>query len=423
MKFSALLHKLEKLLKIDVRYVLSGGFWLTFGQVVSAITGLALSIIFARLLPKETYGNYKFITSIFGMIAITSIPGLGAAVTQAVVKKHDNTIYTAIKTRIRWGLLGALASIGTAIYFYAKSNIDFAIIFGAAALFLPFMDSLNTYDCLLQGRKDFKKSNILYSIGQLIVLAAIAATVVVTKNIVWITISYIASWTLVRGAFFLYIKKDINKDSSSDASAITYGKHLSLMSVLATLTGQLDKVLAFHFLGAAQMAIYAFAIALPEQVRVILANINTLLFPKFVQHDDRVIHGAMRNKFIKLFIFSSAIVGCYIISAPFVFKILFPKYLDSVRYSQVFALSMLNLTFTPATVYLQAKKKVKHMYIGNIITPLFQITTMVVGIIWYGLMGLIIARVLTRFFGSLFNLFLYQKSKDIDMTEQSAQSI
>ncbi len=50
----------EKYIKTDMIYLVKGGFWLTLGQIISSVSSLLLVIAFANLLPKETYGIYKY---------------------------------------------------------------------------------------------------------------------------------------------------------------------------------------------------------------------------------------------------------------------------------------------------------------------------------------------------------------------------
>ena len=55
------LRKTEKYTKTDMVYLASGGFWLSIKTALSILIALSLSIAFANLLPKETFGEYKYI--------------------------------------------------------------------------------------------------------------------------------------------------------------------------------------------------------------------------------------------------------------------------------------------------------------------------------------------------------------------------
>ena len=137
------------------------------------------------------------------------------------------------------------------------------------------------------------------------------------------------------------------------------------------------------------------------------------MFPKFSARDSGEIRAHIKEKFIKLFFLGALIVGFYILAAPFIYNTFFPQYKESIFLSQLFAISMLNIAFIPADVFLPAKKKIKEQYLINIIHPIVTVAIMAAFLVWQGLLGLIIARILGRFFGSFLNLiFFYRSSRE-----------
>ena len=202
-----------------------------------------------------------------------------------------------------------------------------------------------------------------------------------------------------------------------DPKAIPYGKHLSLMKVINTIASYIDRLFVFHFLGAVPLAVYAFAIAMPEQIKGAFSLLDTLAFPKFIGRNSEEIKASFKKKALRLFLLGGVVIGAYILAAPFIFKTFFPRYEEAVFYSQLFALSMLNLALFPATTALRAKKNVKGLYISNFVTPIFQIITMLVFILWQGLLGLIIARIISRFFGSFLDTYLFFRSPPDNIEE------
>ena len=196
--------------------------------------------------------------------------------------------------------------------------------------------------------------------------------------------------------------------AKTDPGTLTYGKHLSLMGILGGIAGNIDQVLLFHFVGPAQLATYNFAIAIPDQTKGPLKGLNTMVQAKFVNRSEEEIHTGMRNKILLLFVTSLSFVVLYIAAAPFVYHFLFPKYVDAALYSQIYVVSILAISLSPTGSYLVAKKKLRAQYIGNVIGSIFQIIAMTLGVIYWGLWGLIVARILTRFFNSFANFILYK---------------
>src|SRR3989344_3576832 len=113
----------EQYTKTDMVYLASGGFWLGLGQIVASGSVFLTSIAFANLLAPELYGIYKYVLSVFGMLAITTLFGMDSAVTQSTARGFEGTITPAFKEKMKWGTLGSLASLAIALYYYAQGNM------------------------------------------------------------------------------------------------------------------------------------------------------------------------------------------------------------------------------------------------------------------------------------------------------------
>jgi O-antigen/teichoic acid export membrane protein len=178
------------------------------------------------------------------------------------------------------------------------------------------------------------------------------------------------------------------------------------MGVIGTIASYLDRLLIFHYLGAAEVAIYSIAIAPPEQIKSLFKNIGTLALPKFAQRTKEEIKKTMVGKIWKSVLILLVVAVVYIILAPLIFKLFFPKYPESIIFSQIFAISLVTISLLIPYSALQAQSSKKELYLFNIFSPLFQIITLFIGIYFYGLMGIIIARILTRFFSLTLSIYL-----------------
>lgn len=403
----------EKYAKTDMVYLTKGGFWLTFEQIISSASVFFLAIAFANLLPKEIYGTYKYALSIMGILIISNLPGMGTAITQAVARGYEGSVIDALKTKIRWSSFAVLASLAIAAYYYFHNNTVLAISFLIAAAFLPFLESFDIYNSFLIGKQLFKPSSRSKIITQIIAAVILIITLFLTQNVFLILLAYFLPLAALRFTFFKITFKKFQPNQNSDRETIPYGKHLTIINAIAVVSAQIDKILIFGYLGAAELAIYSFAIALPDQTKGWMKSLADLIFPKFSVRDSGEIRAHIKEKFIKFFFLSVLIVGFYILMAPFIYNTFFPQYKESIFLSQLFSISMLNITFIPSDVFMLAKKKIKEQYLVNIIHPIFTIAIMAVFIIWQGLLGLIIARILSRFSGSFLNLiFFYRSSRE-----------
>jgi len=407
----------EKYLKTDMVYIAKGGSILTSGHTVSSVVVFLVAIAFANLIPKETYGTYKYALSIVGLLSMATLSGVGGALLQSVSRGNEGTFIPALKTKLKWGVLGAVASLGVSLYYFINDNQMLAIIFAITSLFIPFMDSMNLYQSYLQGKKLFLPFTIYITASQIIASAVMVLTIFYTDSIYAIIIAYYAAWTLVRVYFHFKVMKKFPPNDVVDSEVIPYGKHSSFIDAIASVVSSAEKILIFHFLGPVPLAIYSFAQAPLAQFSGLFRNIPTLAIPKLASRPIPEINKILKKRVLWAFVFALGAVVIYIALAPFFFKLVFPQYLESIPFSRWLSLTMLfvipqtilgaathaKLTLTPR----------KALYLWNI--P--GITSVI--IIYFtiqssGLYSLVIARLAFVALVSIITFVLWQKIRKVD---------
>lgn len=384
----------EKYTKTDMVYIAKGGFWLVFGQILTFIFSFILTWVFANWVSKEIYGTYKFAISIFGLLSITTLSGMGVSIAKSVAQNKSGSVKKSITKKINWGFLGMIGGIILALYYYINQNLELAIIFASISILVPFTETFADYQFYLQGQKDFKSQSIYRTI-QRAVLALLTILVIIISNDVKIIIfSYLLFFGLLN---FLIYKKSLKKyppNQEEDANLIPYGYHLSLMGVLRLIANQIDKILMFHFVGAIALANYFFAIAVPQEMNSLFSQMNTLAFPKFSDRNDSHSKKALLIKICKYSGILILPVGLYIILAPLFFQIFFPEYMAAVFYSQIFVLSLLFTPFTLINNFFSATGRTKILYFTNLIEPILFIIFLLILLPTLGILGAILSVIL-----------------------------
>lgn len=410
-KLVSFLRWTEKYTKTDMVYLARGGFWTVSSQIVLSFVIFLMAVSYAHFLPKEAYGEYKFILSIATILGTFTLSGLNIGTLRSISLGYEGTLRYAFWQNIKWSALFFLGSGAVAGYYFLQGNYSIAVAMLFVGCLSPILNSSNLYSSYLAAKKDFRRNALYFDIiGNFFPYACLFTTMLLTSEPAWLVIVYFASNTLIGLVLYRRVLKIYKPNKSIDKEMLNYSKHLSLMDILSGIANNIDQILVFHYIGAAELAIYNFAIAIPNQIKGPVKNLTGLMFPKFAKRSDKEIRASMKSKLLLLFLASFAIVIVYVILAPFIFKIFFPKYLDAVLYSQIFSFSILVITFTPANVYLSAKKKIREQYIVNISSSIVQIVLVCVSIILWGLMGLIITRVIVRLFTNIIIMFLYSKS-------------
>jgi len=388
----------EKWTGTDMIYLARGGFWLTGGQIISAGAVFATSLAFANLLPPQIYGTYKYILTLAGLFTAISLTGLSASLTQAVARGLEKTWQPIFKSKIRWSLIAGAVTLSAASYYFFKNNFILGGGLMIAGLFLPLMESAGLYPYLLQGRKNYQDTAKYLGISQIFSGLILITALFFTKNLFLIIAAYFLSWIISRWIILKIILKKQPLIGEIDQDAVRYGKHLSLIDIINQVAEYLDKILIFQFLGASEVAVYSIAMAVPEQIRAFIKNLNFFLLPKFSAQNVAVVQKNLSKKIILLLLGLLIIVAIYIFGAPFFFKLFFPKYLTSINYSQFLALGLIAYASIVPLNFLKAHKFTGKLYQSNNFTSLFQIISLLILIKFFGIWGAVTAKVLTKFF-------------------------
>ncbi len=400
----------EKYTKTDMVYLAEGGFWLFLKTLFSAAISFGLSVAFANLLPKTTYGEYRYIFSMFGLLAIPTLAGMGPATTKSVTQGYEGTPLMALRTKIKWGVLGSIASAGVAIYYAVQGNFVLAGAFALVALFIPFVDSLSIYNSVLTGKKLFRTSTFYEIFIQGTSTLVIVATLFVTNNLVFILTSYFLTYTIVRFVVFQAVVKKYTDNTNIDPKTTSYGKHLSLMGILGTVSAALDSILLWQFIGPAQVAVYAIAKGMPLQISAAFQRLTTLAFPKFAKQDFKTIKKALVHKMMLMFIIMAVIVIVYVLAAPYIFNLFFPAYSEAVTYSQFFALTLLFFPQKFIGTVFQAHARTKALYISTTITPIIRTFLAIALIPFFGIAGAVATELTGKVINFAVVLYLFTRN-------------
>ncbi len=374
----------------DMVYLTKGGFWLTFGQVVSTASSFLVSIAFANLLLPETYGTYQLVLATAGVLSATTLSGLNTAAIRSVARGADGVVSSSLRTKLYWGTLGSLGAIVVAAYYYFNDNHTLSFAFLIVSLFLPFFYSLGIAGTLLKGKRLFEEDAKYGMVIQIAAAAVLVATMFVSTNLFVILSVYFGTWTLLRFGLYKFIVKKFKTNDNNDQEIESYGKHLSVMEFIGTISDNIDKILIFHYVGAAEVAIYSLAVAPVMQLKGLLKNVHMLALPKLSLRTKEELQNSIMGRTLQITLFSLPLAIVYVLAAPYIYKIFFPAYLSSIIYSQVFAISIVLAAMgTLTATSLQAQLEVRKKYILTFFSKVTKVILMIALISTYGIWGII----------------------------------
>lgn len=400
---------LQRYLKTDILYLIRGGFWSSAAQVISVIAGFLTATAFANFISPETYGSYKYLMSIFGILSITTLGGMNTALIREVAQGRDGSAYAALREKIKWGLLGGLGAIILAWYYLYQGQQNLFWPLMAAGFFIPFMDAFNLFDSVLQGKKLFRLSAKYNSLIKIFATAIIIAVLFWNKKLTLIIIAYFASYTLLRLSALLLIKRKIKENNQVSRAAISYGRHLSFLNVLSTIAGQIDSIMLWHFLNAQSLAVYSFAQLPIRQATAFFKPLQQISIPKLAERDKEELKKSLLKKIGKSMLLLAVPAILLALALPLIYQLLFPQYLASVFYAQIFTLTIILLPERMLSMAMIAHASKKYLYLTNILNPLLRVVLVLILIPLYGIPGAIAAIIAQQIIFVFFDIYFFKK--------------
>jgi O-antigen/teichoic acid export membrane protein len=408
------LEKIEKKLKIDIRYIFKPAMGLSLNQILKVALTFLLSIAFANLLDPETYGQYRYIVSVIGFLSIFTLSGMGTAITRAVARGFDGSLDTAIKTEIRWGAIGGLFAFVLAGYYLFQKRVDLAAPLFVSAIFLPFYNVFSLYSAVLQGKKLFRLIIKYDFINQLVYVVLLIAMLLATDNIFLLILPYLFLGTVFQWICYWSTKKKVKLNNNTEDDVIGYGLSLSILKGLDIAKSSLHSIFIFVILGASDLSFFYFAIAPIEQARTFLRLGETILLPKMSSDKWLLSSGKV---FIKKMIPFLGVVSLgvifYIFVSTILFQAFFPKYTGAIFYSQLYSPTLLlTALLVVLTSVLKAKKQLSAIYFLNLSEIVITVLVTIPLIYFYGVVGLIASIYFLKLFQVLytFKKLFYTKS-------------
>lgn len=407
-KIKKILIYLQRYTKTDNLYLAKGGFWIFLATAVSALLGIALTITFTRLVPKDILGQYQLILAFINTFWFLSLPGINTAVMEAVARGKDRSIFVGLKERLRFSLLGSLTFLMIAAYYYFQlDNLVFSKVFILVALLFPAHASFNITFFYYYAKKNFRLPNLFQILIRLLTVSSIILVLFFLQDIWMIMLIYMilnsVPYILI---FWWFIKKE-KFVGEADQGIIKYGRQLTAINIIPVVLNNVDIFLLTSFLGIEAVAVYVIATKIPNFIKGFLKGLESLFFPKLVGLDSRSFINKFKN--INIYIFLAIGIGAAILILPFVMTLLFgDSYRESILLAQVYTLMLAPFfLFHLFSNWFKANKKTRHyfyitnfLYIGSAL--------LVVLALWLfgSLLAVVIARVIAFVLVSAFGFYL-----------------
>lgn len=394
----------------DTAYTVSSTFWLGVGQFFKIVGLLVISVAFANLLSPTTYGSYKYLISIVELVFGFSLAGIPTVLAAYIARGHTKLLTSSFYLSILGSLPAGLITLGISGYYAFQGNLVFAFVLLIGALIYPVLIATRLYAPVTSGLKHFR-ANALLGTGIIFVHAATTTVVLMfTSSLPVIVLGVLGSQAFATTLAFIYIyfsQKRVRGTSPEEPIDLKRESvHMSAMNIVTSIATHIDRIIVFQLLGPVALAVYSFAIAIPEQIRSIIAIFGKIAFPKFAERPFESVKKVLVLRSIQITLFAVGASLLYVFVAPMLFALLFPQYTESVQYSQLLVLLVIFSAFGHlAGVALNAHLRIKdlHYYTGthSVLRILLHATLIPI----LGIMGAVLASIVHSFISSILLLF------------------
>jgi len=407
-----IIHKLRSYIaELDLKYYGKNSLWVGSNQAIKILSGIILSVVFARLVTKDIFGSYNFLLSVLGLASIASIPGLNTSLLRSVSNGYDGVYKKSAKLSFAWSLIGLPFLVLAGAYYFYYANPVIGICLLLMAVLFPFQYAPNMWIPLLIGKKRFDRFAVLSIIKAILQTGAIITSIIISQgNLIVVFVTFL----VVNGTFntvYFFAQTKLIDNRKTDQSWKKSGYRLSLINFISIAYDYIDKIIIGILLGPALLAVYSVSIGITNHIRSGVKEIARTSYPKIFA--SKISFVKSRNKILLAFgatvIFTVILVAVMPFLIPFLYS---QKYVDSIIFAQLNLITVpLHFMLIILTVFIIRIKREKELLVFRTVSIFITLGLYAVLIPLFSLYGAIIASIF--FFVSnivLISIFLQKSS-------------
>lgn len=405
-RFSDGLSRIGIRLGINARSLAKNSAYVTMGHAVAVLRGVVTGYIVARLFPRTLYGEYQWILAVIGTLSSLGIPEIYKASARAIARGESGALLEVAWRQFLICIVGSAAlllMIPVLPYFHYEGMSH--LLLAAAVLFPCSQVAGMLFSGITLGTGNFVlalKANIVSS--TLLVISTLCILAYQPSPLLML-IATIGIPIIVNIAFArAHLPKHASKKGAK--AIVQYGLELTLLNLPITLSWKLDYFLISANFGLNQLAVFSVALLIPEQLKVWVGELLSVTFQSQARGEDS---RARRRKLLKFvgiltLLFGMGIVA-YIAITPYVFRLLFPNYLDAIFLSQIAAAILITVPSSLLMQYLEAQAMVSALRWIRWIAAGVYCSSLLLLVPHFGLIGALLSRGLLRLMYTLCTLY------------------
>jgi len=255
--------------------LLKSGSSVAAANIIQSLLGIVMLAFLAQVLSMENLGKFLLIISLYSAGRFTILPGMTSVLMKGVVKNNEGIIYPALKRSMISAVVASAAFIVVGFsfqYFDVYPSISYSLII--ASLMLPIA-SLEKFDVILRGRKNFNQSVSIILFGAILRMVLVAGAAELTRSVEWTILAYGVSNLLkcIVGWHFVNKWSGDKGNEVFTSSLIKQGWEQTGFLTLNSVVLQLDKII-LGLIDPVSLAVYHIGAQIPNAIK---GNVKALL--------------------------------------------------------------------------------------------------------------------------------------------------
>jgi O-antigen/teichoic acid export membrane protein len=383
--------------------------WVLFLKINQNLFSFIFLMILTRKVSQEYVGEFFIVLAAIGMASIFTSPGASGTIIQSTARGFFGTFRKLIPFRLIGGLIGSIAISIYALTFSEESILRNTLFI--AALFFPFSNGLSIWEDYYSGLGNFKFISIFKTIYFVLSYSIMIIVLINYETSMFFLISVMYSiLAIINIIISLRILNNTSSTLKAEPKSISYSIKTSLYLIVNLIGNYIDKFLILYFLSPESVAIYIVAERIPELLKKYTQAIRTTLIPKFAHHKRLTKDINLKINIFSIFFTIGTLIVIFLI-IPWLLPLAFTNaYSESIFYSQLLCGTIIigqfattKITFLTSNFYHSDLKTL------TIVSNFIRITSSLILIPLFGILGAIVSTLLYRLSTSLVTSVLIKK--------------
>lgn len=267
--------------RLTLGRILGAAGWLVAGQAFGSVCALATTVVWARLMPAETFGEFKVLMGIIGFVSAFCLLGAGQASIMSAAKYADGNFLLILRSKIMTNLIASLALAACAAYYAwsQSSSLNVALALLAAAFLFPIYNTTDVWMAWINGKGRIRELALSRAIVAALGAGAIFVAAIMGVGQLWIIVLvYLGALATQSAVRVMRVLARLSNDVV-DPSIITFSHHSSFAMAFTSLLS-LDVVILNHVYSPQDVAIYVVALQFPDLLKRMYSVLDAILAPR-----------------------------------------------------------------------------------------------------------------------------------------------